>query len=238
MYEFLISSVKKELNISEKRGSKASSQTLSGLSGTDVPDNTVEGKYLFGRDQNVVVIRGADLSLPAEDTAELLYNRKSLKRGALRQRVGHSLLSEKARRMKAFITMGERPDPGDIARFIREEETALNMASEDHSLRKSGDESALYAANLLEAFWHKKELLMADASLSTEERARQLYDFSVGFYGDIDRYMALYLEKMKDRHRKKKILVLIDRYRKLISYFEDKENGNDPDDGIFKEMGL
>ena len=140
--------------------------------------------------------------------------------------------------MKAFIKNSAIPDSEDITRFISEEEIALNRASDDHTQRKSGDESALRAAYLLEEFWHKKDLLIADASLSTEERARQLYDFAAGFADDIDRYIALYLEKMKDRYRKKKIQVYIDRYRKLIGYFEDIASDRKPDDSILKELGL
>ena len=43
---------------------------------------------------------------------------------------------------------------------------------------------------------------------------------------------------MKDRYRKKKIQIYIDRYRKLIGYFEDIASDRKPDDRIFKEMGL
>ena len=84
----------------------------------------------------------------------------------------------------------------------------------------------------------EKELLITDSSLSTEERARQLYDFAAGFSDDIDRFINLYLEKINDRFRKKKIQAYIDRYRKLIAYFEDVDSGRKADDSIFKEMGL
>ena len=175
---------------------------------------------------------------PAIDTAARQIIKASIKNDSFRQRIGHSLLSEKARQVKAFITNSAVPDSEDITRFISEEEMALNRASDDHTQRKSGDESALRAAYLLEEFWHKKDLLIADASLSTEERARQLYDFAAGFSDDIDRFITLYLEKIKDRFRKKKIQVYIDRYRKLIAYFEDVDSGRKADDSIFKEMGL
>ena len=238
MYEFLISSVKKELNIPEKCRRNTSSQSLPDLTAADVSVKTFQERHLFPMDVDTVLLKAEDIPFSEEDPSELEFNRKSIKKDSFRQRIGHSLLSEKARHMKAFITNSAVPDSEDITRFISEEEIALNRASDDHSQRKSGDESALRAAYLLEEFWHKKDLLIADASLSTEEKARQLYDFAAGFADDIDRYIALYLEKMKDRYRKKKIQGYIDRYRKLIGYFEDIASGRRPDDSILKELGL
>lgn len=238
MYEFLISSVKKELNIPEECSRNTSSQSLPDLNAADVSVKTFQERRLFPMDVDTVSLKAEDIPFSEEDPSELEFNRKSIKNDSFRQRIGHSLLSEKARQVKAFITNSAVPDSEDITRFISEEEMALNRASDDHSQRKSGDESALRAAYLLEEFWNKKDLLIADASLSTEEKARQLYDFAAGFADDIDRYIALYLEKMKDRYRKKKIQVYIDRYRKLIGYFEDIASGRRPDDSILKELGL
>ena len=239
MYEFLISSVKKELNISEKRSPNASSQSLPDLTAVDVSVTKFQEKRLFPVDDDTVLLKADEILFSAEENpSEFEFNQKSVKNDSFRQRIGHSLLSEKARRMKAFITNSSASASEDIVRFVSEEEMALNRALDDHSERKSGDESALRAAYLLEEFWHKKEFLIADSSLSTEERARQLYDFAAGFSDDIDRFINLYLEKIKDRFRKKKIQAYIDRYRKLIAYFEDVDSGRKADDSIFKEMGL
>ena len=216
MYEFLISSVKKELNISEKRSPNASSQSLPDLTAVDVSVTKFQEKCLFPVDDDTVLLKADEILFSAEENpSEFEFNQKSVKNDSFRQRIGHSLLSEKARRMKAFITNSSASASEDIVRFVSEEEMAL-----------------------LEEFWHKKEFLIADSSLSTEERARQLYDFAAGFSDDIDRFINLYLEKIKDRFRKKKIQAYIDRYRKLIAYFEDVDSGRKPDDSIFKEMGL
>ena len=237
MYEFLISSVKKELNIPEKSSQNQSSPSLPDLTAIDVSVTKFQEKRLFPVDDDTVLLKADEIHFSAEENlSEFEFNQKSVKNDSFRQRIGHSLLSEKARRMKAFITNSSASE--DIVRFVSEEEMALNRALDDHSERKSGDESALRAAYLLEEFWHKKELLITDSSLSTEERARQLYDFAAGFSDDIDRFITLYLEKIKDRFRKKKIQVYIDRYRKLIAYFEDVDSGRKADDSIFKEMGL
>ncbi len=237
-HDFLISSVRKELNIPEKRKGDAPPSLLSSLPGPDAGEGTGRQEFLFSKDMDSGTLSLKDISLAGEETAETEFNREGLKNPGLRQRFGHSLMSEKARRMKAYIESSESPDPGDIARFIADEEKALNIAANDHISRKSGDESALRAAYLLEEFQKKKELLLADKDMAPEERAKRLYDFSKGFADDIDRFITLYLDGMKDRHRKKKIGVYIDRYRKLMAYFEDKAAGKTPDDAVIKEMGL